>query len=77
MARIHREDTENSFYWKFLNFIPPSLIQEGGYHLVKPVLDQYGKSGIEYLIRHTPRALDLLDLPSYQKKALEELVRGK
>lgn len=50
-----------------------NLIYDGGYHLVKPIIDRYRKRGIEYLITHPPTHKDLGDLPGYQKRAMQEL----
>ncbi len=51
--------------------VPERLKYDGGYHLVKPIIDQYKKEGILYLLHHIPD--NLLELPEYQQKALEEL----
>ncbi len=53
--------------------VPPHLQYNGGYHLVKPIIDQYQKEGILYLLHHIPD--NVLKLPQYQKKALEDLSR--
>ncbi len=42
-----------------------------GYHLVKPILDQYGQTGLTYLMINPPTDLD--DLDKYQTNALQEL----
>ncbi len=49
------------------------LLYDGGYHLVKPILERHGENGIIYLMFKPPNATELLDLPNYQKKALIEL----
>lgn len=49
------------------------LFYDGGYHLVKPLLEKHGEKGIIYLMFKSPTATELLDLPNYQKKALKEL----
>lgn len=49
------------------------LFYDGGYHLVKPILEKYGEEGIIYLMFKPPTAPELLELPAYQKKALKEL----
>ncbi len=49
------------------------LIYGGGYHLVKPVIDQYGKQGMLYLMIFHPLEKDLTNLPEYQKKILEQI----
>jgi len=49
------------------------LIYNGGYHLVKPVIDQYGKQGMLYLMIFHPLERDLENLPEYQKEILEQI----
>ncbi len=51
--------------------VPEHLKYDGGYHLVKPIIDQYQKEGILYLLHHPPH--NLLKLPQYQQNALEDL----
>lgn len=46
---------------------------DGGFHLVKPIIDQHGSKGIEYLIFNTPERHEILDLPGYQQRILHEL----
>lgn len=53
--------------------VPDHLIYDGGFHLVKPVIDQYKKEGLLYLLYHIPH--NVLELPQYQQKALEDLSR--
>ncbi len=43
---------------------------DGGYHLVKPIIDKYGQEGIIYLLLNPPRRDELLKLPEYQKRIL-------
>lgn len=50
-----------------------NVIYNGGYHLVKPILDKHGAAGIEYLITHPPVSDDFSDLPGYRTKVLEVL----
>ena len=50
-----------------------SICYDGGFHLVKPVIDRYGKKGIEYLICNPPSAKDLKNLPEYQSRVLKYL----
>ncbi len=47
----------------------------GGYHLVRPIIQEYGVKGIEYLIANPPQVLDFRDIPHYQTEALEALCR--
>ncbi len=49
------------------------LIYNGGYHLVKPVIDQHGKQGMLYLMIFHPLEKDLMDLPQYQQQILEQI----
>ncbi len=51
------------------------VIYDGGYHLVKPIIDKYGPQGIEYLMFDPPTDEELFDLPSYQKRILQELAQ--
>ena len=46
---------------------------QGGYHLVKPIVDKYGTRGIEWLMFHPPQEADLLHLPEYRQRVLEVL----
>jgi len=48
-------------------------IYQGGFYLVKPVIDKFKKKGIDYLILHPPTPNDLKNLPRYQKKVLHAL----
>lgn len=50
-------------------------LYQGGYHLVKPILDQDVERGIRYLIVHPPTERDLNDLPVYQQRALDVLAK--
>lgn len=51
------------------------VIYSGGNHLVKPIIDKYGKDGIEYLITHPPTPDDISNkkLPEYRSRVLEAL----
>lgn len=53
------------------------LIYSGGYHLVKPIIDQYGKEGMLYLMVFHPQEKDLTDLPKYQQKIMEQIEQEK
>lgn len=44
----------------------------GGLPLVKPIIDKYGKRGIEHLIKNPPN-VEMEDLLEYQNKVLEAL----
>ncbi len=50
----------------------------GGYHLVKPVLDEYGSEGLDYLITHPPESSGNLyqDALKYRAQAMQELEEG-
>lgn len=49
------------------------VITDGGYHLVKPIIDAYKKEGIAYLISNPPTEEELFFLPLYQQQALDDL----
>ncbi|MBU0470547.1 MAG: hypothetical protein KKA62_05570 [Nanoarchaeota archaeon] len=49
------------------------IIYQGGYHLVKPIIDKFGQKGIEYLMFNPPRYLELIKLPKYQERIMKEL----
>lgn len=53
------------------------VIYKGGYHLVKPIIDKHGEKGIKYIIFNTPREEEILELPSYQQRILQELDSGR
>ena len=47
------------------------LYYDGGYHLVKPILDKFGvEEGCKRIILHLPRKEDMVELPIYRKKIL-------
>lgn len=46
---------------------------DGGYHLVKPILDSCGMESVFYLITHPPNFQELLDLPKYRTNVLNDL----
>ncbi len=48
---------------------------DGGYHLVKPILDYDLKRGVNYLITHPPTEQDLDNIQAYQRRALDVLKR--
>jgi len=52
-----------------------NFFYNGGYHLVKPLIDERGQKGIEYLITHPPGKRNLDDLQRYQREALISLDR--
>lgn len=45
----------------------------GGYQLVKPIIDKYGDKGIAYLLIMPPTTQELLHLSRYQKEAMNFL----
>lgn len=49
------------------------IIYNGGFHLVKPIIDHYGEKGIIYLMFNPPHEQEMLSLPLYQQRMLEEL----
>ena len=49
-------------------------IYDGGAHLVKPIIEKYGKDGMEYLIMNPPiTEKELENLPEYRKRCLEDI----
>jgi hypothetical protein len=54
---------------KIDDFWGTRVLYSGGYHLVKPIIDAYGKEGIEYLMKNPPTVGDLKDLPKYQQRS--------
>lgn len=52
----------------------PLLAYFGGFHLVKPIIDKYGKKGIEHLIQNPPVGEEMLALPKYREKVMDELL---
>jgi hypothetical protein len=45
-----------------------------GYDLVKPIIDKYGRKGIEYLILNSPKpSEEPIDIDEYQRKILNDL----
>ena len=49
------------------------IVYNGGFHLVKPIIDRYGERGIEYLIFNPPKASEMYSLLIYQQRILQEL----
>ena len=49
------------------------IFYEGGYALVKPIIDKFESIGILYLIRNTQTIEDLRDAKKYQDEALKNL----
>ena len=72
---IHGQETTASGPWprNVLN-LDEKNIYDGGYNLVKPILELEFKTGVEYLLAHQP-VNDLQDLQGYQIKAVEEVVK--
>src|SRR3989344_5121145 len=46
---------------------------EVGYHVIRSVLDKYGKKGIEYLIKNPPNKKQLDNIKEYREKCLRGL----
>ncbi len=64
-----KDDFNDSDFPKELKeFWTIDVIYHGGFHLVKPIIDRYGKKGIEHLILIPPTIEDLHNLPAYQSK---------
>jgi len=59
------------------DFLKRKTHYDGGFHFVKPIIDAYGKKGIEYLICNPPTKEDLKDLSEYRQRALQELESKK
>ena len=49
------------------------IVYEGGYAMVKPIIDKFGQYGILYLIRNPPTEEELQDVKKYQDEALKNL----
>ena len=49
-------------------------IYEGGYSIVKPILDEFGvQNGVDYIVTHVPEIKQLSEFPTYRDKAMQEL----
>lgn len=46
---------------------------DGGYHLIKPILDRYGERGMIYIMTHPPNSHDIALLPQYRANVLAAL----
>ncbi len=55
----------------------PFIIYDGGYYLVKDILDLYGVDGIIYLFENPPLRSDSQDILGYQAKILNGLESNK
>lgn len=44
-----------------------------GFKLVKPIIDRFGKKGIEHLLKNPPNRNDLIKLQDYQQRAISAL----
>jgi len=51
-------------------------VYDGGYLLVKPIIEHHGSKGIEYLIQHPPSIEEFNDLTRYQLDALKYLTEA-
>ena len=49
------------------------IFYNGGYHLVKPIIDKFGLKGMEHLTANIPTDSDLINLPGYQQRALKKI----
>lgn len=69
------EDYFQDSYWpkKAEDFISNYILYYGGFHLVDPIIDIYGKQGIEYLITNPPKDTDLKNILGYQDRAMYSL----
>ena len=71
------KNIQGFFFHPLLPFLRPEIIYGGGFHLVKPIIDQHGEWGIQYLIFNPPTEQELFTLPLYQQRILEELSRDE
>ena len=65
--------SDPEWYWEW-----PKITQEGGYSLVKPILDQYGERGLIYMLSHQlpiPDGNAYDALTQYQQQALQDLAQ--
>ena len=62
--------------FEFSSWDRTSVIYEGGYHLVKPILDIDVRRGIELLITNPMTRQDLLNLPAYQQRIKRMMMEG-
>ncbi len=70
-----KDDFEDSDWpRKFEDFFTRKVIYDGGFHLVKPIIDMYGRRGIERLMSNPPHTMqDLNYLPMYQNRVIASL----
>lgn len=83
-------EEENDFEWPkdpITNYVKSELgmseakdstrdyIYDGGYFVVKPVIEMYGVIGIEYMLQHPPTSYDELQKPAefYDQRILQDL----
>ncbi|HLD39767.1 MAG TPA: hypothetical protein VJB13_01365 [Candidatus Nanoarchaeia archaeon] len=50
-------------------------IYHGGYALVKPIIDQYGEKGIQFLLFNIPTSKEVFTPKEYQKRVLNDLAK--
>ncbi|MEK6905757.1 MAG: hypothetical protein AABX24_05130 [Nanoarchaeota archaeon] len=51
------------------------VIYRGGYALVKPIIDKYGKKGIHFLLFNPPTPKELFTPKEYQEKTFEKIAK--
>jgi hypothetical protein len=68
-----QDNFDDSDWPEELEDLGATEIYKGGFHLVKPIIDKYGKRGIEYLTDNPPNTKDLANLPAYQHRILRSL----
>ena len=66
-------DTFTVIWPKTIDSYTESFCYGGGYKLVKPILDKYGKKGIECLIKNPINKEELTNLNKYQNRILRIL----
>ncbi|MFA5992543.1 MAG: hypothetical protein WC796_02445 [Candidatus Pacearchaeota archaeon] len=71
-----KDDFKDSDWPEKFEYLWGYLAYDGGFHLVKPIIDRYGKEGIKYLITNPPNIQDLNNintLKAYQNRVIKSL----
>ncbi len=58
-----------------LNGFSNHVIYNGGYAVVKPVIDQYGEKGIQFLLFNPPTSKELFTPEEYQQRILRDIAK--
>jgi len=71
----NRQDKFKDSDWpkEIEKFWTDEIIYNGGFHLVKPIIDKYGERGMIYLISNIPSPEDFKDIKKYQDRVLQYL----